>query len=325
MGAKIFSIAKNTFLETIRQPIYGVILLATALLMVFNVSLAAFTLDDDNVILKSLGLSTLLMSGLFLAAFSATGILYREIENKTVLTVVSKPVGRASFILGKFAGLAVAMGLAYYLCSLAFLLSIRHGVLERSTQHLDMPVILFGGGGLILAMLIAAFCNYFFDRPFTSTCLAICLGTLTIAGLLVSLVDNEWNFVSPSQGLTRIDADVVVAVMLVFLAVLVLAAVALAASSRLGQVMTLMVCVLVLMLGVTSDYMFGQFSEVNVVAMVAYWITPNMGMFWVADALGNEEVHVTSRYLGLAAGYAGLYIVAAIMVAVALFQNREVG
>ena len=87
MLQRFYAIAVNAFVETIRQPIYGVILLATAVLFILNVSLAAFTLDDDDKLLLDLGLSTLLMSGLFLSAFSAAGILSREIENKTVLTV----------------------------------------------------------------------------------------------------------------------------------------------------------------------------------------------------------------------------------------------
>ena len=48
MFQRFIALARNAFLETIRQPIFGVILFVTALLMVFNVSLAAFTLDDDD-------------------------------------------------------------------------------------------------------------------------------------------------------------------------------------------------------------------------------------------------------------------------------------
>ena len=75
MFQRFQTLASNTFLETIRQPIYGVILLATALLMILNVSLAGFTLEDDDKLLLDLGLSTLLLSGLFLSAFSAAGVL----------------------------------------------------------------------------------------------------------------------------------------------------------------------------------------------------------------------------------------------------------
>ena len=88
MFQRFYALALNCFVETIRQPIYGVIMLVTAILMVLNVSLAAFTLENDDKLLIDLGLSTLLLSGLFLSAFSAAGVLSREIENKTVLTVM---------------------------------------------------------------------------------------------------------------------------------------------------------------------------------------------------------------------------------------------
>ena len=75
MWNKLWGIIVNSFTETIRQPIYGTLLLVTTGLMILNVGIAGYTLDDDNKLLKDLGLSTLLLSGLFLAAFSAAGII----------------------------------------------------------------------------------------------------------------------------------------------------------------------------------------------------------------------------------------------------------
>src|SRR5690606_29714011 len=116
MFNKLWAVTVNSFTETIRQPIYGILVLVTVGLLVFNVGIAGYTLEDDNKLLKDLGLSTLLLSGLFISAFSASGILSQEIENKTVLTVVSKPISRPVFLLGKFAGLAGALAVAFYLC-----------------------------------------------------------------------------------------------------------------------------------------------------------------------------------------------------------------
>ena len=100
----IFTIARNGFLESIRQPIYIVVLLGGILAMVLNVNLAAFSLGQDDKLLVDLGLSTLFITGLLLAAFTATSVLSKEIENKTVLTVVSKPVARPTLIVGKYLG-----------------------------------------------------------------------------------------------------------------------------------------------------------------------------------------------------------------------------
>src|SRR6185295_5119369 len=172
MWNKLWGIIANSFTETIRQPIYGTLLLVTTGLMVLNVGIAGYTLDDDNKLLKDLGLSTLLLCGLFLAAFSASGILSQEIENKTVLTVISKPVSRPLFLVGKFLGLSGALAVAFYLCSVVFLLTMRHKVLERSSQDFDLPVIIFGLSAVVLTIVIAAFCNYLYDMQFASTSVA---------------------------------------------------------------------------------------------------------------------------------------------------------
>jgi ABC-2 type transport system permease protein len=148
----LLAIARNAFLESIRQPIFAVLLIVGILAMVLNVNLAAFTLEDDNKLLIDLGLSTLFLAGLLLAAFTATGVLTREIENKTVLTVVSKPVPRAAVVAGKYLGVAGAITLAYWVLAVVFLLAVRHRVQAgvRMDETFDLPVLvfslLFGGG-----------------------------------------------------------------------------------------------------------------------------------------------------------------------------------
>jgi hypothetical protein len=274
MFSRLYHIAANTFLETIRQPIYGVVLLATALLMILNIALAGFTLEDDDKLLLDLGLSTLLLSGLFLSVFSATGVLTREIENKTVLTVVSKPVSRPVFIAGKYVGVLGALVVALYLCFLVFLLTMRHRVLQMSSDPWDGPVLAFGFGGLVLALAVAAFCNYFYGSEFASTSLALAVPLLTLAVLLTGFWDKTWNL--QPYGKAILVPELFYAAFLVMLAVMVLAAVALAASTRLGQVMTLLVCVLIAMLGLVADFALGQHGEDSLVARTLYHVVPNI-------------------------------------------------
>lgn len=325
MFQRLFTIAASTFVETVRQPIYGVILLATTLLMVFNVSLAAFTLDDDDKLLLDLGLNTLLLSGLFLAAFSATGVVSREIENKTVLTVISKPVSRPEFILAKFAGLVAALALAFYLTFLVFVLAQRHGVLQRTTDPWDAPVLAFGVGSLFLSVVAAAWCNFFYGRNFPTTVIAFIAPSLTLAVLLVGKFDEKWNVTAFAENF--IGGQVIVAAYLVLLVVLMIAAVALAASTRCGQLMTLLICTGVLGLGVISDNVFGQHAEESSLARAAYHVLPNVGAFWVIDGLmaGTEKTTVPFSYVGYATAYAGLVITGVVALAVAAFQRREVG
>lgn len=322
MFSKAWGIITNSFTETIRQPIYGALLLVTAGLLILNVGISGYTLDDDNKLLKDLGLSTLLLSGLFLAAFSSAGILSREIENKTVLTVISKPVSRPLFLTSKFLGLTGALAVAFYLNGIVFLLTMRHKVLERASQHLDLPVILFGASALLLAVFVAAFCNYLYDMQFSSTSVALALPLMTLAIVLVSLINPEWQIQSFAKDFR--DGQLIGAAFLVFAMIMILTAVALAVSTRFGQVVTLTICLGVLLVGLVSDTMFGQYRETNWLARLAYWASPNLAFLWVTDAL-TQDNRITLAYVGLASAYALLIVLAWLFIGIAAFQKREVG
>ncbi len=328
MFQRLYTLALNTFVETVRQPIYGVILLATTLLMILNVSLAGFTLSDDNKLLLDLGLSTLLLSGLFLSAFSATGVISREIENKTVLTVISKPVSRPVFIVGKFVGLIAALTVAFYLNSLVFILAVRHGVMEATTTPWDQPVWVFGGGAVFISFVAGAFCNYFYGRHFSTITVAIVTPLLTLAVLGVGFFGKEWESIPYLSDF--VGGQVIIATYLVWLAVMMTASVAIAASTRCGQLTTLIICTGVVGLGVISDYAFGHDTGDGVSAMLsasAYHLVPNIGPLWVVEGLtvGTIETAVPFVYVGYATAYVGLITLGVLGLAVALFQKREVG
>src|SRR5262245_51378904 len=139
---RFLAVTRNTFLQTLRQPIYGLIVLATLGSLALAPSITGWTLDDDNKLLRDLGLSTLLVQGLFLAAFSAAGVISKEIEDKTVLTVAAKPISRGTFIAGKYCGVLLALCVAHYLAMLALTLTLRHGVLQTSAESSDVTVLI---------------------------------------------------------------------------------------------------------------------------------------------------------------------------------------
>lgn len=318
---RLWSIARNTFLESIRQPIYGVLLLATMLLLILNIFLAAFTLSDDDKLLMDLGLSTILLSGLFLSAFSAAGILSREIDNKTVLTIISKPVNRPIFLMGKYLGLVGAQLLAFYVSFLVFILAMHHRVLQMSADPWDWPAIILGGGAIVLSFIAAAAANFFYGREFVSSAMIIGVPLLTVGTLTTACLDREWG--PAPMGHAFAGGQLLIAAFLVFLAILILASVALAASTRLSQIMTLMVCTVVLGAGFVTDW-FCQNRDKSLFQAVAYGLIPNVNVFWAADAL-TAEIDVPLKYLALTTLYAALVVLAVLSVAVALFQRREVG
>src|SRR3972149_4451287 len=114
---RFWSICRNSFVQTIRQPIFSVLILVTCAVLVVDLPLSGWTMGigatsyekTDQILMENLGLSTLLVSGLLVAAFSAASVLTREIEDNTALTVISKPVPRPVFVLGRFAGVTAAV------------------------------------------------------------------------------------------------------------------------------------------------------------------------------------------------------------------------
>ena len=321
MLSAVWSIARNAFTESIRQPVFVVLLLGTQILLALNLSLAAFSFWDDDKLLVDLGLSTMFLAGLFLAAFTATGVFSREIQNQTVLTVISKPVGRAAFVFGKYLGVSGALLVACLIWAAVFLLTVRHQVLIAAWQGYDQPVMVFGLLAFFGSLALALWGNYFYGWVFASSLTAAELPLSLLAYLLVLCFSKDWHLQSPA---TDLNGQLLIALLLVFEALAVLCAVALACSVRLGQTMTLALCVAIFFLGLSSDYLFGRHAQDHAAAALAYALFPNLQTFWLADAL-TQQHPVTAAYVFSATGYGALYVLAALGLAVALFQTREVG
>ncbi len=330
MWTQLWTIVRNTFTESIRQPVFTVLLLVIGLALVLNPSLSAYTFDDDNKILIDMGLSTILIGGLLLAAFTAAGVLSREISNKTVLTVISKPIGRPTFVVGKFLGVTAAIVMACWIWAVVFLLTVRHGVMSTAADAYDMPVILFGLGAAGVAFAIAVWGNYFYGWVFTSTLNIGLAAGITIAYLFVLVIGEEWQFQAVTAEFTKnIEEEgsllqLMIAVLLVIEALVVLCAVAVAASTRLGQIMTLVICATVFFMGLGADYMFGRFADSDLLAALFYHLLPNLQPHWLADAL-TQRNPVGAGYIGLVSAYTALYATAVLGIAAALFQTRETG
>lgn len=321
MIQQIWTIATNTFIESIRQPIFVVVMIIATLGMLLNPSLSAYTLENDNKLLVDMGLSTLFIVGLFLGAFTATGVISSEIENKTALTVISKPVSRPTFIIGKYVGVSGAIALAFWTLAIIYLFTVRHQVMQTASDRFDGPVLVFGLGLGLLAIIVATLGNYFYNWVFTSAITRIMCVFLTLGYMMVLLIDKDWHFQSP---LTDINGQLMIGLLLVFMAVAVLCSVAIVASTRLGQLMTLMICLGVFFMGLMSQNIMGKWANDYWWADVFYRITPNLQFLWPADAISQGH-DFTPEYVMLAMAYSGLMILSMLGLAVALFQNREIG
>ena len=318
---KLFTIAKNTFIETLRQPIYAIIIVAALLLFFLSPSLTMYSLSDDNKLLRELGLSTLFLTSLFIAIFSASGAVAEELENKTIMTVLSKPVPRPIFIVAKFLGVACAVALAHYICTIALLMAIRHGVLESVADEHDWTVLGSAGVVLSVAILLSAFFNYAYDWKFSSTAIVLTgiLGTLGI--LFLCFIDREWKF-NPANN--RININDIYGAILLLLGATVIVALAVALSARFNIVVTLSACIGIFLLGLVSAYVFARLEDVYLVAKIGKYVVPDLQVFWISDAI-YEDNPVPAKYIAIAASYTLCYTAGILALAIALFQRRQVG
>ena len=318
---KLFTIAKNTFIETLRQPVYAIIIVAALSLLFISPSLTMYTMSDDNKLLREIGLSTLFLTSLFISIFSASGAVAKEMENKTILTVLTKPVQRPIFIIAKFFGVASAVVLAHYICTIALLMVIRHGVLETVNDPHDWTVIATAGVVLAAVFLLSAFFNYAYEWKFSSTAIVLTGIFATLGIVFLIFIDNKWQFNPKGNGMNAVD---IYGSVLLLLAAIIMVALAVALSSRFNIVVTLSCCIGIFLLGLVSDYAFGRFAETQLWAKIGRYLVPNLQIFWISDAI-YEGSQVPVKYILITASYALCYTTAILALSIALFQRRQVG
>ncbi|MEM9264422.1 MAG: ABC transporter permease subunit [Cyanobacteria bacterium P01_F01_bin.13] len=108
--ARITVVARNVFLEVIRDRILYLAGLFAVVMVLAALLLPEVAAGTDNKILLDLGMAAINVFTLVVAVFVGTGLVNKEIEKKTVLVLIAKPVSRFEIILGKHFGLAAVIG-----------------------------------------------------------------------------------------------------------------------------------------------------------------------------------------------------------------------
>ncbi len=106
---KIFHIALNTFRESVRDRVLYVIAFFSLMLMAASQGLGWVSVGEQVQIVKHFSLAAVSFFGALIAVFVGTGLIYKEIDKRTIYTVLSKPVYRWQFIFGKFFGLMAVL------------------------------------------------------------------------------------------------------------------------------------------------------------------------------------------------------------------------
>ena len=102
-------IARATTKEAVRQPVFLLCMALAIVVLALNYVLPFFSLGEDVKMVKDCGLATILITGLLIAVWTASTSVADEIEGKTAMTLLSKPINRRQFVLGKYVGIIQAI------------------------------------------------------------------------------------------------------------------------------------------------------------------------------------------------------------------------
>ncbi len=270
LAPKVAAIAQTTAKEAVSQPLFYLILaLGIAALVIFPF-VPYNTFGEDVKMLKAEDLTLIKVLAIVLALWTASVSIADEIEGRTALTVLSKPIARWQFILGKFVGILVPVILLFLILGSLFLASVSYKVSYDARES-------------ALA------------EPTSLECM------------------NEMVQITPGLALA-------------FLETVVMTAISVAISTRLPMLPNLTICVSVYVVGhlvpVLVNSSIGQFEVVNFVGRFLAAVLPVLEHFSMETAISTGQ-RVPWAYLAAAAGYAALYSLMALFLALLLFEDRD--
>ena len=165
MTVRIISISLNTFRENLREKLLYNLLIFALLMIGSSILLSRLTLGDYHRLILDLGLASINIFGVLIAIFVGIGLVSKEIDKKTIYTIISKPVPRYAFLLGKYLGLVITL-LANTIVMIIGLLVV--------LQVMDVPVtvLLFKSLSLIFLELMVITAVALLFSTFTSSTLS---------------------------------------------------------------------------------------------------------------------------------------------------------
>jgi len=270
------TIAFNTFREAARSKAFYVLVLAGVILLLLWVLMPFFTQGNELGMLKEMDLSTMTVLGVLMGILVAGTVVTSELGDRTAMTLLSKPITRPQFVLGKFVGVLLTVLSAMVVMGLVVLLSV----------WLKALMELKPGGGA--------------DR----------------AAAMAKLAGDRWRHV----------ATVLPGLALAMMQVAVMSAVAVALAMRLPLAANAPMVLGLYLLG----HLLPRLQEMTAVRSVGRvfltavcWVLPNLKHYNVGNAIAFGHPVPWKTYVLPALGYTVLYGLAALLVAMAMFRERE--
>jgi ABC-type transport system involved in multi-copper enzyme maturation permease subunit len=192
-AAQIVAIAQNTFKEAVRSRVFYILLAFAVSLLVFSTALGSLSIGNLQRVILDMGLSTISWFSAMTAIFIGIGLVYQEIEKKTIFNILSKPLSRTYFLLGRYAGLLLV--LAANMVAMVFVLSVVLAFFGGFTTR-----IFSAAAYIYLELMILTAVALFFSSITSPVVSALCTVAFYVIGhtssslsyILVPLLEKPW-------------------------------------------------------------------------------------------------------------------------------------
>lgn len=166
---QITTIALNTFRESVRDKVLYNLIVFVFILFAASLYIGELSINQERKALIDLSLSIMLLFGYLIAVFIGTGLVYKEIDKRTIYSILSKPIHRHEFVFGKFLGLALTLLVNCSVMAVGILMALAY-----SQRRIDagMLYILPTAFLLYLELLLATALALLFSS-FTTPSLAV--------------------------------------------------------------------------------------------------------------------------------------------------------
>src|SRR4051794_38764847 len=200
--ARIGHIARNTFREAVRDRVLYNLVFFALLLVATTPLFGKISIGLERIVLINLGLTAITIFGMMIAIFIGIGLVSKEIDKKTLYTVLARPVRRWEFILGKFAGLIGTLTVNAGLMAVGFFAALL--IEQRTFVRSDLGLLAALYFILLEFVIITAVAILFssFSTPLFSTIFSFALFAVGTFG------DDLRGFASTTHGFTKVAVTV---------------------------------------------------------------------------------------------------------------------
>jgi hypothetical protein len=302
--------------ELLRQPACFLLTLASVTFTVALPMVTAIQLGQQGHLARDSALAFEFVFGAMLAGYAACSTLHRECQSGTVLTILSKPVGRNAFFTAKFVAVGLLVLVFVVASTAAALLGARLTPVYFETDSLGAGIVLLVPAA---AFLPAAAFNFRRGRSFVSLAQMFLTAALILAVAAIACFDRSGHIVAFGS---LMDWRLIPACLLEGVALLLLAALALSLSTRLNVAPTVAILAVFLFVGLVSDYLVNRLPASPALRFTFRALLPDLQAFWSADELSGGGA-VTRAAVRHAAAYAVCYTTGIFCLGLAAFRSRQ--